>query len=82
MPEDEPAAWLFEIRRMGRWLRTVTLAHPDDVFADGQDVDIRHVRPLIEAGDRERAGRQARDEPTRSEPADFGGGETTGVQDL
>lgn len=28
------------------------------------------------------AHEQTRDEPTRSEPADFGGGESTGVQEL
>jgi len=28
------------------------------------------------------ANDDGREEPTRSEPADFGGGETTGVQDL
>jgi len=43
------------------------------------------VRALEEAAEEIEAEYQdsdGRPEPTRSEPADFGGGETTGVQDL
>jgi len=44
----------------------------DDLLAD--------VRAALdEHGDQDESSRE---EPTRSEPADFGGGETTGVQDL
>jgi uncharacterized Zn ribbon protein len=39
-------------------------------------------RTCWECGTRWTPGNDDRDEPTRSEPADFGGGESTGVQDL
>lgn len=41
--------------------------------ARGHDVGAIHHLPVFDEG---------REEPRRSEPADFGGGESTGVQDL
>jgi len=79
----EPAAWRFEIEHMDRWRTTVTLEHPEDVFSDHADVALRNIQPLYATPEGDApAGRQEREEPVRSESADFGGGETTGVQDL
>jgi len=53
---------------------------PDATFRSGRfcsvkcDVKYDHIKADADAAERE--------EPTRSEPADFGGGESTGVQDL
>lgn len=49
----EPAAWRFDIEHMDCWRTTVTLDHPEEVFADHQDVALRNVQPLYPSPDGE-----------------------------
>lgn len=59
----------------------------DPPHIDAGDVDPQlgiHVRDDTDTDEADETGDTGSDrgEPTRSEPADFGGGESTGVQDL
>ena len=60
--------------------------HITDIALDAVDHDGLHksevARALREAADEVDEHTPQRDEPDRSEPADFGGGESTGVQEL
>jgi hypothetical protein len=58
--DDGPAAWLYDLSFAGgEWRPTVTLTHPDEC-ADAPDVEIRHVRPLFDPDDCQRAAGHAR----------------------
>jgi hypothetical protein len=55
------------------------LVTEDTLIQHYETVSRETAKQVLDIGDDDDDGR---DEPTRSEPADFGGGESTGVQDL
>jgi len=57
---DGPAAWLFEVAHCGgAWRTTVCQDHPRERYADEPGIEVRHVRPLFDPDDCQRAAGHA-----------------------
>lgn len=88
--ESEPVIEVVFVEALNKHWTTWTPEEVLDVVEDGRifEEGLRtyayprsRLRP-VGVGDKKRKRERRRERPVRSEPADFGGGESTGVQEL
>lgn len=85
--DDAPATWKGPFPEYNRYgeptgARYVRCSECGVEVLAGDTEHASHRAGCDGVGDRNQSAADARKEPTRSEPADFGGGKTTGVQKL